>query len=142
MDRGVKGPVDRPLGGARLGECKALELNTKACDLTLDLSRINGVSRSRECSLLTWREDAGLDQSLKGRACSVVTLDHLRTDPFTADELLLGEDEVRISMVELEDPVQQGKLGWSVKAQVADELSNLGPVLLLDVRSVVLVSRS
>ena len=70
-----------------------------------------------------------------------MALDHLRTDALPAQELLLGEEEVRVTMIEPPDPVEQCELAWGVKAQVADELSDVGPVLLLDVGPVVLVAR-
>jgi hypothetical protein len=48
------------------------------------------------------------------------------------DELLLGQQVVRVGGVELPDPVEDGELFFSVEAQVADQVSDVGPVLLLE----------
>ena len=55
---------------------------------------------------------------------------------------MLGEQEVREAPVGLPDLVQHDELGGGVEAQVADELADVGPVLLLDVGPVVLVDRA
>jgi hypothetical protein len=57
------------------------------------------------------------------------------------DEFLLWEQIVREHPVELPDLVEQFELGWGVVAEVADEFADSGPVLLLDMSTIVLVSR-
>jgi hypothetical protein len=100
------------------------------------------ISRPRKRTLLSWGEDVSLDQALQGRSRQVVTLYDLGADADTALQLLLGEEEVCVAAIEVPDPVQQSELGWGIEAQVADELSDVGPVLLFDVRPVVLVARA
>ncbi len=68
----------------------------------------------------------------------VVAFDHLGADMFTADEFLLGAQQVREPPVEIPDLVQQLDFGIGVETQVADQLSDVSPVLLFDMGSVVL----
>jgi hypothetical protein len=53
----------------------------------------------------------------------------------------LGAQQVREPPVEVPDLVEYGELGGGVVAEVADEAADVGPVLLLDVGTVVLVCR-
>jgi hypothetical protein len=71
-----------------------------------------------------------------------MALDDLGSDPDPAHELLLGQEQVRVAPVQLPDPVQQAELGRGIEAEIADELSDVGPVLLLNVSPVVLVAGS
>lgn len=72
-------------------------------------------------------------------ARSVVAFDDFGADPFTGDQLLLGAQQVREVPVQVPDLVEGGKLGCGVEAEVADQAADVGPVLLLDVGTVVLV---
>ena len=72
--------------------------------------------------------------------CGVVAFDDLGADTFAADQLLLGAQQVREVVVEVPDLVEELELGGGVETEVADEASDVGPVLLLDVAAVVLVA--
>ena len=78
----------------------------------------------------------------EGGGGPVVALGDLGPIALLEDELLLGQQVVGVAHVELPDLVEQAELFVGVEAQVADQLADMGPVLLLDVGPVVLVARA
>src|ERR1700689_270286 len=137
-----EGPVDSPLAGRPLLEGEAFELLAEVVDLPLELTGVQSVPGPGEGPALGRGEDPGADGSLEGRGGGVMALDDLGADPGPGNQLLLGQHQVGEAPVERPDPVEQVELGRRVEAEVAVQLSDVGPVLLLDVGSVVLVARS
>jgi len=78
----------------------------------------------------------------KGVTAQVVALGDLGPIALLEDDLLLGQEVVRVGPVELPDLVQDRQLGLGVEAEVADQFSDVGPVLLLNVGPIVLVARA
>ena len=125
-----KGSVDRPWRRRCLRQGKVLELSAQAGDLALALARAQRIARSGECASLLRAEHTCSDGPLVGGQRRSVTLGHLRALSCSAEELLLGEEKVGEDPIELPDPVEHGELGIGVKAEVADELADVGPVLV------------
>jgi hypothetical protein len=73
------------------------------------------------------------DRSLERGGGGVVALLHLGSRALLEDQLLLSQEVVRVGHVELPNLVEDRQLCGGVEAQVADELADVGPVLLLDV---------
>src|SRR5580698_4504142 len=136
-----EGPVDGPLAGRPLLEGETFELLAEAVDLPLELTGVQSVPGPGEGPTLGRGEDPGIDGSLEGGGGGVMALDDLGPDPGPGDQLLLGQHQVGEAPVELPDPVEQAELGRRVEAEIADQLSDVGPVLLFDMRPVVLVAR-
>ena len=82
------------------------------------------------------------DGPLMRRRRLVVPLDHFRAVTLLEDQLLLGQEVVRERCVQFPNLVQLRQLGCGVISVVADQLTDPGPVLLLDMRTVVLVPRT
>src|ERR1039458_1345534 len=120
---------------------EALELCGESCDLSVELPGTDGVHGLLHRRAVLHGDLAEASGPFKGGGGTVVSLGDLGPAALLEHELLLGEEVVGVDLVELPDLVQQTELDLGVKAQVADELADMGPVLLLDMGAIVLVAR-
>ena len=119
-----------------------LELGGEGSDLTLELAGLELVPGAGEPPFLGGGEDPSVDGPMVRRLGWVVAFDHFGTDSLAAGQLLLGAKRVREPVVQIPDLVEHLHFGVVVETEAADEGADVGPVLLLDVGAVVLVSRA
>ena len=143
MQTRVEGPIhlrfDRGWG---LGQRQVLELLGEVLDLAVELTGPDGGHGLLQAGPVRFGDVFAGHRPRKGGGGPVVALGDLGPVTLLEDELLLGQQIVRVSHVEGPDLVEHGELFVGVEAQIADQLAHMGPFLLFDVGPVVLVART
>src|ERR1035441_893986 len=139
--------VERPIhlrfdGGGSLTQSEAFKLCGEVVDLAVELTRPDGSHGLFEAGSVRFADLLAGHCPRKGGGGPVVALGDLGPGSLLEDELLLGQEIVRIPHVEGPDLIEHEELFFGVESEVADQLAHMGPVLLLDVGPVVLVARA